>query len=65
MEIVWSFQHQLSLVGDNSLVHELRVMTAPQLTRNIPGILAECSLSVGIFVTSLEQLGSMVKEKTF
>ena len=65
MEIVWSFQHQLSLVGDNSLVHELRVMTAPQLTRNIPGILAECSLSAGIFVTSLEQLGSMVKEKTF
>ena len=31
MEIVCSAQHQLSLVGDNSLVHELRVMAAVEL----------------------------------
>ena len=65
MEIGWSSQHQLPLVGDNSLIHELRVMAAPQLARNIPGIFAECSLSVAMFVTSWEHLGNMLKEKIF
>ena len=46
-------------------MHELRVMAAPQLARNIPGIFAECSLSVAMFGTSLEHLGNMLKEKIF
>ena len=46
-------------------MHELRVMAAPQLARNIPGIFAEYSLSVAMFGTSLEHLGNMLKEKIF
>ena len=34
MEIFCSGQHQLPLVGDNSLVHELRVMAAVELHVN-------------------------------
>ena len=34
MEIFSSAQHQLSLVGDNSLAHDLRVMAAAELHVN-------------------------------
>ena len=35
-----------------------------QPERNIPGIFAECSLSVSMFRTSREHLGNILKEKT-
>ena len=38
---------------------------ASQPSRNIPGIFAECSLSVAMFGTSREHLGSILKEKIF
>ena len=36
-----------------------------QPTHNIPGILAVCSLSVAMFETSREHLGTVLKEKIF
>ena len=36
-----------------------------KLARNIPGIFAQCSLSVALFETSTEHLGNIFMEKIF
>ena len=45
---------------DNVLIKD-----RPQLARNIPGIFAECSLSVAMFWASREHLQNMLKQNIF
>ena len=54
---------KMYLKADTSLIETIGTVTQP--ARNIPGIFAECSLSVAMFGTSRELLGNILKERIF
>ena len=67
--ITWCYSVSISLISIwsyfNYYVKNLKNSSTTQPAHNIPGIFAQCPLSVEMFGTYREQLGNILKEKIF